>query len=233
MTMLTVACVFRTSDGNNTGGAYDASWVQKLQRGVARRLPVPHRFVCLSNTAVPGVEVIPLKHDWSGWWSKIELFEPGKFDGPVLYFDLDVMPVGALDRMVGPWPGMVMLRDYLPHIKNSTCMWWDATNPVYSNIYQTFAANPSALMQKHHMTNTSSLGDQGLITVVLEQNQQPIALWQDLLGDNAFHHFSALSQPNLKVLNEPLPPEAMLVYCLWKPKFDAYPDHPLIKNNWY
>ena len=59
------------------------------------------RFVCLTN--VPDefdetMEVIPLKHNWKGWWSKLELFRPGVFeDGDrVFYLDLDSVIVQSL-----------------------------------------------------------------------------------------------------------------------------------------
>lgn len=89
---LTIACVLRS------GGVYDAEWVAKLQRGVARHMTLPHRFVCLSDVDVP-CERIPLVTDWPGWWSKIELFRKGLFDGPVLYTDLDSVITGPLDGM--------------------------------------------------------------------------------------------------------------------------------------
>lgn len=38
-------------------------------------------------------EVLPLKHDIPGWWSKIEAFG---IQGPVLYLDLDTVIVGDL-----------------------------------------------------------------------------------------------------------------------------------------
>ncbi|KKL89028.1 hypothetical protein LCGC14_1918760, partial [marine sediment metagenome] len=41
---------------------------------------------------IKGVTVIKLKHNWPGWWSKIELFRPDlSSDNTTIYFDLDVL----------------------------------------------------------------------------------------------------------------------------------------------
>jgi hypothetical protein len=80
--VLTVACVYRT------GGDYTPEYVYRLRDAFAKHCKAPHRFVCLSDAKVPGVEVIPLVNKWSGWWSKLELFY---LQGPVVYCDLDTM----------------------------------------------------------------------------------------------------------------------------------------------
>src|SRR6185369_16858814 len=101
--MLTVACVLKS------GGIYDATWVSRLRDGVARHLPVDHRFVCLSDIEVP-CERIPLEHDWPGWWSKIELLKLPS----VLFFDLDTAIVGSLDDIArhALRTDFTMLRDF-------------------------------------------------------------------------------------------------------------------------
>ena len=84
--MITVACVLKS------GGDYGAEYVRRLKEGVDRNLD-GHRFVCLSDVAVP-CERIPLKHDFPGWWAKLELFY---LDGPVLFFDLDLVITDRLE----------------------------------------------------------------------------------------------------------------------------------------
>ena len=86
---LTIACVLRS------GGDFDAEYVERLRDGVAANLSLPHRFVCLSDIEVP-CERVALRHGWPGWWSKLELFEQLK--GRVLYFDLDTVIAGSLNR---------------------------------------------------------------------------------------------------------------------------------------
>src|SRR6185437_3375269 len=115
--MLTVACVLRS------GGLYDAEWVAKLQRGVARHLTLPYRFVCFSDCPVP-CERIPLRHDWPGWWSKLEIFSQ-PIEGTTLYFDLDTVVVGSLDRIAAYPHRFTMCHEYYrQHLLCSTAMAW-------------------------------------------------------------------------------------------------------------
>lgn len=89
--MITVACVYWAGRFRGREAIYTPEWVGKLRNMVRQNLPVEHRFVCLTNSRVP-CEKIPLKHNWPGWWSKIELFRPGLFENDrVLYLDLDTV----------------------------------------------------------------------------------------------------------------------------------------------
>jgi hypothetical protein len=101
---LTVACVLRS------GGDYDAEYVERLQDGVRQHLSIAHRFVCLSDIDVP-CERIPLRREWRGWWSKLELFE--QLTGPTLYFDLDTVIVGSLDEIASYPHRFTMLSDFV------------------------------------------------------------------------------------------------------------------------
>jgi hypothetical protein len=100
---LTVACVLRS------GGDYDVDYVEKLRDGVARHLSLAHRFVCLSDVEVP-CDRVPILRSWSGWWSKLELFE--WFTGPTLYFDLDTVIVGSIDDIANYPHQFSMLSDF-------------------------------------------------------------------------------------------------------------------------
>lgn len=103
---LTVICVLWVSKDNKPyrGRSYNWSWVNYLYSAVQKRLSIPHRFICLSNC--PGspkysdIEVIPLKHNWPAWWSKIECFRPDIPGDRFLYIDLDNIPIGPLDDLV-------------------------------------------------------------------------------------------------------------------------------------
>lgn len=119
---LTVACVC-------VGPAYSDDYVLILRDMVQRYLNIPHRFVCLSDREIPSVECMPVEH--RGWWTKIELFRPGRFEGRVLYLDLDVAVVGPLDDLVAR-PGII--RDWHLPTFNSSVMCWDAgtLDHVYS-----------------------------------------------------------------------------------------------------
>jgi hypothetical protein len=82
----TVVCVLRS------GGEYTADHVRWLQRQCQDKVEGEFRFVCLTDLEqIDGVEALGLIHGWPGWWSKIELFRPGLFSGPVVYLDLDMV----------------------------------------------------------------------------------------------------------------------------------------------
>jgi hypothetical protein len=91
---LTVVCVLWMGDFESR--RYSPAWVTRLREQVAAWLP-PHRFVCLSNVDVPGVETLRLGTDWPGWWAKLDIFNPAHELGErVLYLDLDVFVTGDL-----------------------------------------------------------------------------------------------------------------------------------------
>lgn len=119
-----------------SGGIYSPVWVQRLAAQVRRHHDV--EVVCLSDVDVPGVRTIPLLHGWPGWWSKVELFRPGLFDGPVVYFDLDTLILGTFDRLLDYRGSMAMLSDfYRPALAASGVMAWTpsvTTEAVYTRI---------------------------------------------------------------------------------------------------
>jgi hypothetical protein len=94
--MLTVWCVWWRDPANPD--KYSAYHVQRLKRTVAENLSIPHRFRCLTDERVDGVDTVAPWSGWPGWWGKLELFE--LCDGPYLYLDLDVVVTGSLDGIV-------------------------------------------------------------------------------------------------------------------------------------
>lgn len=107
---LTVACV-NVEDYLGRGNEY----VEKLRAMVSRNLTQPHRFECLTESDKPG------------WWAKVDLFEPGRFDGRVLYLDLDTVIVGPLDALAAS-KGILHLADWgwKKNDYGSGVMVWDA-----------------------------------------------------------------------------------------------------------
>ncbi|KKN42772.1 hypothetical protein LCGC14_0709820 [marine sediment metagenome] len=100
---VTVVCVLRS------GKDFKPAHVRQLYDGLVRWWPfrtMPFRFEVLSDVReadndVPLVTPIPLKHNWPGWWSKLELFRPDlDYLGDILYFDLDTVVVGDLTDIV-------------------------------------------------------------------------------------------------------------------------------------
>lgn len=173
--MLTVACVLKS------GGIYDADWVTKLKRGVRRHLSIPHKFVCLSDVDIP-MSRIPLVNNWPGWWSKIELFRPGIFSGPVLYLDLDTVIVGSLKEIAEyPHTFTTAHEFYRPDQVCSTAMAWNGE----FGIYEAFAKNSDFYMNKYdgkNLRSTGYIGDQAFIEHHLKSNGVKVEMFKDLFG---------------------------------------------------
>lgn len=153
--MLTVICVLKAS------AVYTAEWVRKLRDAVARNLNLPHRFVCLSDVDVP-CERIPLKHDWPGWWSKIELFRPGVITGPTLYLDLDTVVVGNIDAIAGLPHDFAMLRGFgRRNYVGSGVMWFRKPQVA---VYERFVAKPMEHIAEYiRNEHAAVIGDQAFI----------------------------------------------------------------------
>lgn len=154
---LTVACVRRS------GGIYDRiDYVGPLARAVARHLPVPHRFVCLTDAPereIAGVENIPLVNGWPRFWSKIELFRPGLFDGPVLYLDLDTVICGDIGQLAILPHDLTVAWDMQHGWINSSIMLWRVD---LSPVYDAMLADPGGAIA-HYERGEGLYGDQGLL----------------------------------------------------------------------
>jgi len=128
-----VACVLRS------GGDFDEQYVDRLRRNIARHLPIAHDFVCLTDVpAALNCKTILLKHNWPGWWSKIELFRPDLFKeySRVLFFDLDTIAVGDLSGLVAQPCKFAMLRGFRnPKRRGSGVMVWEGDHSfIYQNL---------------------------------------------------------------------------------------------------
>ena len=150
---LAVVCVLKT------GGDFGAEHVLLLQRQVTRYLTLPHRFVCLSDIQIDGVECIPLTNKWPGWWNKIEMFRHDF--GQTLYMDLDTVVVGSLDDLVSYDHKFTALQslsgDQAPCLNSGLMAWRGARR----DLYDAFARSP-----QHHIARCNrkgNWGDQGFI----------------------------------------------------------------------
>lgn len=169
---LTVICVLWASKDQQPykGRSYNWTWVDYLYRAVQKYLSIPHRFICLSNCPGepknPNIEIIPLKHNWPAWWSKIELFRPDIPGDRFLYIDLDNIPVGPLDDLVTLDSPFIGINPDIADDKQwnklgrvegiaSGVMVWDKDNGL--PIYETFT--------EQHINKF--IGDQDYISAIL------------------------------------------------------------------
>jgi hypothetical protein len=112
--MATVLTVLRS------GGEFNATHVQAMQRQVERWAPAGTRFVCISDAPIDGVECYALQHDWPGWWCKLEMFRPDVLPGEdFLFTDLDNVIVGPINDLLqrprstiqrGGWTALMYLK---------------------------------------------------------------------------------------------------------------------------
>jgi hypothetical protein len=148
-------CVLRS------GGEYLPEHVQRL----ARQVP---DLVALSDVPVEGVPVIPLQHDWPGWWAKMELFRPD-MPGDLMYFDLDTLVL-----RVPPTPTRTtVLSDFRKlHLIGSGLMF--LKHEDRAQVWDAFVADPAKAMRT--CTTGYRWGDQGFLLDFYRDAQR----WQDI-----------------------------------------------------
>jgi hypothetical protein len=153
--MVIKACVLRS------GGDFRPHHVQWLSKQVPG-------LVCLSDVDVPGVQTIPLRTDWPGWWAKLEMFGPS-LEGDVLMMDLDTV-VLSLPAM--PDRTTVLTDFYHPELINSSLMFVTAEDR--SRVWEAFNRNPAGAMAS--CQKWPRWGDQGFLMDHLSGAQR----WQDI-----------------------------------------------------
>tara|TARA_B110000977_G_scaffold192303_1_gene265616 strand:+ start:1195 stop:1866 length:672 start_codon:yes stop_codon:yes gene_type:complete len=90
--MITVCCVM-------WGDKFSEEYVHKLKRAVERNTTRKHKFVCLSDRKIEGIQTKILKPGMTGWWNKIQLFD-GEISGRIVYLDLDTVITSSLDWLM-------------------------------------------------------------------------------------------------------------------------------------
>lgn len=159
--MTTFAMVYKT------GGDFWLEYVKRLSDSI-RQHSNGADIVCLSDDS--GVSAycdhVPLVNEWSGWWSKLELFQ---LTGKTVYFDLDTIIKGDLTEIEAYPHQFTMLSDfYHPHRPASGMMAWDGD---YSHLSKGFTMDKA----KDYRTQ-GKWGDQGWLSERITPDR-----WQDLL----------------------------------------------------
>lgn len=163
--MTTVVCVLKS------GGDYTPEYVYRLRDGVMRNSPDSTQFVCYSDMELD-CERVELKHNWPGWWSKIEAFQRL---GPVLYFDLDTVIVANIKPLLdhAKRTTLTLLSDfYRPHLGQSGVMAWSGD---VQWIYKAFKERASAYMSSYN--SSGKWGDGAFIYDLCPQAER----WQKAL----------------------------------------------------
>lgn len=152
---------FKVATVLRSGGEYKPEHVYRLQRMCG-----DEPFVCLSDTALR-CETIPLRHNWPGWWAKLELFAPW-VEGDLLYFDLDTTVLH-----LPPIPNRsAVLRDFTrPETIGSGMMFLKAEDRAA--VWGAFVADPARHMAE--CRTPARWGDQGFIAPFFKDALR----WQD------------------------------------------------------
>ena len=212
--MLNVVCVLR--QGGKVG--YDATWVDKLQRGVQRNLTQPHRFVCFSDCAV-NCERIELQSGDHGFWSKMQMFKPGVLSGPTVYIDLDTVICGNIDDVIEriQHEQFVMWIEADKNIHSSAFMYWQGD---HSNLWDTFISKPLSHWQSLYSV-PPLYGDQAVIS-----EHAPHTVLTDHCPAEWFHI------ANYKDARRDLDQIKMLMFRKTSQKPSTMRYHPLVQAHW-
>lgn len=215
-----------------SGGIYDWNWVRKIKTSIYNNLTLPHNFVCMTDLDMD-CDTIPLVANAPIWWSKLELFRPNLFKGPVLYLDLDIVVCGSLDQIVKQ---IINQNDFLMYFEsnkkptNSSFMFWKGD---YSNIWKSWNENfkcddtkAKQWLVSEHKYHPNHVGQQEFTKHHLEH----FSYIQDIVGFDKFKHIKKSDRKNW--FKEDLSKKSFLVFHgdLAKPNF--YLDKKIIQDNW-
>jgi hypothetical protein len=167
---LVIAMVLKTADG----GVYNADYVNALANGIRKNTTKNVEIVCLTNDP-KGFNrninrIIPLKHNYHSWWSKIELFRPDIFENErVFYLDLDTVIIDNIDEILDFEFDFCALRDFYKLVNiGSGLMTWNSKE--VNKIYTQFVKNADFIKENYLE------GDQQWI----DQNKPKTVYFQDI-----------------------------------------------------
>lgn len=141
-----------------TGRAYGADYLDFLA-GALREHKVQAKVYCLTD--LPDVPkdwtLVPLKHGWPGWWSKLELMRPDFLPGETVHFiDADTFIRGNLEPFL-EFEGLAMLTDFYRRDRFGSGV-MVLPPAARERAWNAWKGNPEFLMRRHHQ-----FGDQGFL----------------------------------------------------------------------
>jgi len=165
--MKVIACVLKSGTWKNRHikVEYCGDHVRWLRDQISNNLRTNHRFVCLSDLDINGVDVIKLQDDLPGWFSKIELFR--EFN-EAFYIDLDTVITGDITRMVKHSHKFTVLRNLSSKNSGKIGSGVMAWGGDYSIIYKKFMENPQKYVNEY--VTPEKWGDQSFIQDVLRDH---------------------------------------------------------------
>ncbi len=144
--------------GNFRGRDFNINDVMRLYYSVLKHIDCSFNFYCLTNcheTLPSVIEKIKLRHDWIGWWSKVELHRPDLPKGRTLYLDLDSHVIRRLRPILDYKGDLVMFsskavagRGIVKKYQAAT-MLFDSGTKVMVDLYDKFKSDPDYWMAKY------------------------------------------------------------------------------------
>ncbi len=163
-----------------TGGDFCWDHVEALREQCAKYAPGVE-FVCLSDDP----RGTPLKHNWPGWWSKMEIYT---IQAPCLYFDLDTVVIDDLAPLleVARTSPFTVLRDFnwpkAGHDVQDSVLAWNGESPHLGRLYTRFRCHPEFHMAEN--ISREHTGPQGFV----ERHAEGWEFWQDQLPGALFSY---------------------------------------------
>ena len=209
-----------------SGGSYKPDHLARLYGGCLKWSRGVFDFICLTDfpekeirEAHINIRPVPLKNNWPGWWSKLELFRGDFSEAPrMLYLDLDTVPVGPFRGIWECEDPFLALKDFNKGTLATGLMVW---NGDYSFLYEA----AGGFIEKMGITseNWKKTWDQRFVAEWLKKKKVPITFVQDKFPNWVVSY--------KKHCEQGLPEDARIVCFHGKPR-PWEVAKPWIKENW-
>lgn len=159
--MLTIWCVY-------VGNKYPIEYVYNLRKMVRDHLSMPYRFRCISDRTIPIIDTASALPQFSAspeklWWHKLSLFHYA--DGPSIYFDLDTIIVGRIEKLI----------PYTENLLSMTANWALSGHGGWQSSVMCWDGSLKDPFEKWDISTVMRLwGDQEFITEVMGDRVTPI-----------------------------------------------------------
>lgn len=119
-----------------SGGDFSFSDVYMLTKNIKKHWPKhkPLQMICIYDKVSKSFHLnddlmlIPLKNNWPGWWSRMQLYSPEmEFLRPYLYLDLDTAIVGGVSELYDEllsYKSLITLEDFYKKGKSAAGVVW-------------------------------------------------------------------------------------------------------------
>lgn len=139
------------------GTKYGPEWETLIGRMVSEHAEGARSLICISDQPGPCNVRIPIRRNWPGWWSKLEVFAPwNRFFRPCLFLDLDTYLFDDIQDLLAESDKFMMLRDFnQPDCGQSSVM---LVPKDTDHIWEEFERDPEG-----HISTFRVTGDQGFL----------------------------------------------------------------------